>query len=135
MAIGARNTTITVSFDEKGANVRSVSLGSFRATQSPLSDITIVLASDSRKGVLDLGIVIRQVKLVDVRIHLVGPKVTVRRICRHDNHLVLLYELVSQLNGKTEVEIEDAGLAHILHLGTRLTDLCLLVPCGLVLIL
>ena len=115
--------------------MRSVSLGSFRATQSPLSDITIVLASDSRKGVLDLGIVIRQVKLVDVRIHLVCPKVTVRRICRHDNHLVLLYELVSQLNGKTEIEIEDACLTHILHLGTRLTDLCLLVPCGLVLIL
>lgn len=49
--------------------------------------------------------------------------------------LVLLNELVSQLNGKAEVEVKDACLTHILHLGTRLTDLCLLIPSGLVLIL
>ena len=49
--------------------------------------------------------------------------------------LILLNELVSQLDGKAEVEVEDARLTYILHLGTRLTDLCLLIPCGLVLIL
>ena len=46
MAVGARNPTITVSFDEEGAYVGSVPLGSFRAAQPPLSDITIVFASD-----------------------------------------------------------------------------------------
>ena len=135
MTVGARDPTITVSFDEERADVGSVPLGSFRATQPPLSDVTIVFASDGRKSVLDLWIIIWQIELINVRIHLVGPKVTIRRICRHDNLLVLLNELVSQLNGKAEVEVKDACLAHVLHLGTRLTDLCLLIPCGLVLIL
>ena len=46
MAVGARDPTITVPFDEEGADVGSVPLGSLRATQPPLSDIAIVFASD-----------------------------------------------------------------------------------------
>ena len=84
---------------------------------------------DLRKRILDLWVLIRKLEFVNVGVHLVCPEVSIGRIGGHHDHLVLLDELVSELDWEAEVEIEDAGLADVFDLGTRLANLSLLVAC------
>lgn len=80
------------------------------------------------QGILHLRLVVGEVKLVNLGVHLVGPEVSVGGVSWHHDLLVLLDELVAQLDRQAEIKVEDASLAHILHLGARLADLRLLVP-------
>lgn len=135
MAVGAGHASIAVTLDEERTDVCCVSLRSLGASEPSRTDIAIVLASDRRQRVLHFWVVVREVKLVDVSIHLVGPEVAISGVRRHHNLLVLLDKLVTQLDWQAEVQVENACLANVLDLGARLADLRLFVPRRLVLIL
>jgi hypothetical protein len=74
-----------------------------------------------------LYIFVRQLYLINLPVDRICPEVPIGFVFGHGNYGSLINEFVSELHRKAEIEVKEAGLAHVLQLCTGLTDFCLLV--------
>lgn len=120
MSIRAGLAPVALALHKEAAHVGSVAI----VVQLFAADALL----DLLKLLYGLWIVIWQVKLLDLRVHVVRPVISVGQLFRHFDLFFLGYVLVSELDRQTEIEVENAGLAYVLELGAGLAYFSLLVP-------